>query len=371
VETVDCVVIGAGVIGLATARALARAGFDTLVIEQADRIGTGISARSSEVVHAGLYYPPGSLKARLCVEGRDRLWTWCAERGIAHLRCGKLVVAPEPKQVKAIEAIAATATENGVADIRLLDSAEARALEPELRCEAALLSPSTGVLDSHAYMLALQADAEAAGATFAFNTRVSAVKARTWRLAICVNDRPEDIVQTRILVNAAGLGAADLAGRIEPLAPKHVPRLRWAKGSYFSFSGHAPFSRLIYPQPELGGLGVHLTLDLGGGARFGPDVEWVDRIDYAVDPAKARGFEAAVRTWWPGLPGGRLSPAYAAVRPKLSGPGEPPADFRIDGPAVHGVAGLVNLFGIESPGLTASLALADEVLAIARETLDA
>jgi L-2-hydroxyglutarate oxidase LhgO len=371
VGTVDCVVVGAGVIGLAAARALAQAGWDTLVIEQADRIGTGISSRSSEVIHAGLYYPPGSLKARLCVEGRDRLWAYCAERGIAHLRCGKLVVAPQAEQVMAIETILATATANAVADLSLLDGAEARALEPELRCEAALLSPSTGVLDSHAYMLALQADAEAAGATFAFNTPVSAVRREPGRLSVCVNDQPQPAVKTRVLVNAAGLGAVDLAGRIEALAPARVPRLRWAKGSYFALAGRAPFSRLIYPQPELGGLGVHLTLDLGGQARFGPDVEWVDRIDYDVDPARAQGFEAAIRTWWPDLPTGRLSPAYAAVRPKLSGPGEPAADFRIDGPAVHGVPGLVNLFGIESPGLTASLALADEVAGVARETLEA
>jgi L-2-hydroxyglutarate oxidase LhgO len=371
VETVDCVVAGAGVIGLATARALALAGLDTLVIEREDRIGTGISSRSSEVVHAGLYYPPGSLKARACTAGRDRLWAYCADRGIAHLRCGKLVVAPEAAQVKAIEAIAATAARNGVEDIRLLDAAEARRLEPELRCEAALYSPSTGIFDSHAYMLALQADAERAGATFAFGADADAVRPLGRELAVHVNGSEEPVLKTRVFVNAGGLDSARLARRVDGLPSERIPRLRWAKGSYFALSGRAPFSRLIYPQPELGGLGVHLTLDLGGAARFGPDVEWVDEIDYAVDPAKAWGFEAAIRAWWPGVPPGRLQPAYAAIRPKLTGPGEPPADFRIDGPAVHAVAGLVNLFGIESPGLTASLALADEVLPIAREALEA
>jgi L-2-hydroxyglutarate oxidase LhgO len=362
--------VGAGAVGLAAARALARAGLDTLVVEQADRIGTGISSRSSEVIHAGLYYSPGSLKARLCVEGRDRLWAYCAERGIGHLRCGKLVVAPELVQVAALEAIAATATQNGVEDIRLLDGVEARRLEPELRCEAALLSPSTGVFDSHAYMLALQADAEAAGATFAFNAAVTRIGRESRSFTLYANNAPEPVLETRVLVNAAGLGAADLAARVEGLPAEHVPRLHWAKGSFFGLSGRAPFSRLIYPKPEYGGLGVHLTLDLGGGARFGPDVEWVEEIDYAVDPAKAAGFEAAIRAWWPGLPTGRLAPGYAAIRPKLTGPGEPTADFRIDGSAVHGVPGLVNLFGIESPGLTASLALADEVLAIASLALD-
>jgi L-2-hydroxyglutarate oxidase LhgO len=353
-------------VGLAIARALALDGLDVLVIEGEARIGTGISSRSSEVVHAGLYYQPGSLKARLCVDGRDRLWAYCAERGVGHRRCGKLVVAPTAAQVAAIDAIARNAAQNGVDDLRLIDAAEVRRLEPELTCEAALLSPSTGIFDSHAFMLALQGDAEAAGATVALGAAVTEVRRKGKELLIHTNGEPEPALSTRFLVNAAGLGSEALARRIEGLAPAHIPRLRWAKGSFFALAGRAPFSRLIYPHPELGGLGVHLTLDLAGQARFGPDVEWVDEIDYTVDPAQAGRFEASVRAWWPGLGEGRLTPAYAAIRPKLTGPGEPAADFSIDGPAVHGVPGLVNLFGIESPGLTAALALADEVAAIVR-----
>lgn len=363
-DQVDAVVVGAGVVGLAVGRALARRGLETLVLEAEGAIGTGTSSRNSEVIHAGLYYPAGSLKARLCVAGRDALYAYCAERGIGHHRCGKLVVAATATQQAELEALRRKGAANGVDDLRLLSRAEALAIEPELACEGALLSPSTGIVDSHGLMLALQGDFERAGGIVALHAPVTRI--------VC--GAPHRIeaggaeIAAGIVVNATGLWAPALAARTEGLALIHRPTARFAKGHYFSLAGRAPFQRLIYPLPEAAGLGVHLTLDLGGHARFGPDVEWIapdaeDRIDYRVDAARASAFEAAIRRYWPGLKPGALQPAYSGVRPKLVGPGEPAADFRIDGPAVHGIAGLLNLFGIESPGLTACLALADEVLA--------
>ena len=369
-DSVDAIVIGAGVVGLAVARALARQGLETLVVEREDTIGTGTSSRNSEVIHAGLYYAPGSLKARLCVDGREQLYTYCASRGIAHSRCGKLIVATSAEQVPALEALMQRARANGVDDLALLSAAEAIALEPELRCDAALLSPSSGIVDSHALMLALQGDLEHAGGAVVLRSPVEGV--------VCVgpDDRGHRVevggaepmpMRARFVVNAAGLHAPALAARFEGLDARHVPRAHFSKGSYYALAGRAPFRRLVYPMPQDAWLGVHLTLDLAGAARFGPDAQWLDvasadEIDYRVDPARADGFYADIRRYWPGLPDGALQPAYSGVRPKIHGPGEPAPDFLIQGPQEHGVAGLVNLFGIESPGLTSCLALADEVL---------
>lgn len=364
-ESVDCVVAGAGVIGLAVARALALAGREVIVLEATDAIGTVTSSRNSEVIHAGIYYPAGSLMARLCVQGRRMLYAYCAERGVGHARCGKLIVATDETEDERLHGIRARAAANGVDDLRSLTAAEARALEPNLSCTSALLSPSTGILDSHGYMLALQGDAEEAGASVVLRSPVGSGRVVDGRIEIEVSGAEPMRLRCNLLVNAAGLAAPALARRIEGMPPALVPRERFAKGSYFAISGRSPFSRLIYPVPVPGGLGVHLTIDLGGQARFGPDVEWMDAIDYDVDPERADVFYAAVRRYWPGLPDGALQPSYAGVRPKISGPGEAARDFVIQGPPDHGAAGLVNLFGIESPGLTASLALADVVVDVA------
>jgi L-2-hydroxyglutarate oxidase LhgO len=362
-DQVDAVVVGAGVIGLAVARALAERGLETLVLESEAAIGTGVSARSSEVIHAGLYYPGGSLKARLCVAGRHALYAYCSSRGIDHRRCGKLVVATGAAQDGELEALQQRATSNGVDDTRLLSRAEAIAMEPQLACIAALWSPSSGIVDSHGLMLSLQGDLERAGGAVAVVSKVDRIVYGSPHVVSAAGTR----IAAPIVVNAAGLGAPGLTQRTEGLALEFQPDAFFAKGHYFSLAGRVPFSRLIYPLPEHAGLGVHLTLDLGGQARFGPDVEWVEpdadgALDYQVDALRAAGFEAAVRHYWPALPTGALLPAYSGVRPKLVGPGMPAADFRIDGPAVHGIGGLVNLLGIESPGLTSCLALADEVM---------
>ena len=363
-DTVDCVVIGAGVVGLAVARQLALAGQQPLIIERHHAIGMETSARNSEVIHAGLYYAPDSLKARLCLRGRDLLYAWCRERGIAHRRCGKLVVASREGQRAQLEALARRAADNGVDDLRPLERAEAQALEPALHCVAALLSPSAGIIDSHAYLLSLLGDAEAHGAILAASSAVTAMRLVRGGIEIRVDDDPKPLLLARRVINAAGLHAPALARAIEGFPTAQVPVEHFAKGSYFTLDGRAPFSRLVYPVPQPGGLGVHLTLDLAGQARFGPDVEWLEpgqAFDYAVDPARAAAFHQAIRDYWPGLHPGRLLPGYAGIRPKLAGPGEAAADFRIDGPQGHGVPGLVNLFGIESPGLTASLAIAERV----------
>ena len=363
-DSVQCVVVGAGVVGLAVARALALRGREVLVLEAEDAIGTQTSARSSEVIHAGLYYPAGSLKARLCLRGRAMLYDYCAGRGVPHRRCGKLIVATSDRQTQALQAVAARAQANGVDDLQWLDDAAARRLEPALACHAALLSPGTGIIDSHALMLALQADLERAGGMVVLRTRVQAAT-RTpgaWR----VRTHDGAVLDAGLLVNAAGLHAVDLAQCIEGLPAASVPRAFYAKGSYFSCAARAPFSRLIYPLPESAGLGVHLTLDLAGQARFGPDVQWVDDpLDLRVQAERALGFYDEVRRYWPGLPDGALQPGYAGMRPKICGPGEPAADFLIQGPREHGVPGLVNLFGIESPGLTSCLAIGEHVADLA------
>ncbi len=373
VDQVDVVVIGAGVVGLAVARALVQSPAlkirDALVLESQEAIGTGTSSRNSEVIHAGIYYAAGSLKALCCVQGRQQLYAYAQERGIAHRRCGKLIVATETSQLPQLEAIVRKAQANGVDDLRILDRSQAQALEPALQCEAAILSPSTGIIDSHALMLSLQGDFENGGGLVAFHSAVSSARCTPAGIELSMSDGTE--LRARIVVNAAGLYAPDLAARFEGLSAAHVPRAHYAKGNYFTLSGRAPFSRLIYPVPEAAGLGVHLTLDMGGQAKFGPDVEWVDGPDdLTVDPSRCQDFYAEVRRYWPGLQDHSLLPGYAGIRPKLGGPDQPAADFVISGPDQHGVPGLVNLFGIESPGLTSSLALADRVVNQLVSTID-
>ena len=360
VDQVDCVVIGAGVVGLAVARALALQGREVMVLESENAIGTGTSSRNSEVIHAGIYYSPGSLKAKLCVEGKQMLYSYCAERGIAHRRCGKLIVATTAAQVLQLQGIAAKAAANGVGDLLLLDANEAKAMEPQLSCLAALHSPSTGIIDSHALMLSLQGDIEQMGGLVVLNTAVMQAQRSHDAIILIVKDGTR--VRANTVVNAAGLSAQALAARFEGLAPAYVPPAYYAKGNYFTLAGRSPFSRLIYPVPEAAGLGVHLTLDLGGQAKFGPDVQWVDSPDdLLVDQTRGEAFYAEVRKYWPALPDGALQAGYAGIRPKLSAPGEAARDFIIQGPAEHSVPGLVNLFGIESPGLTSSLAIAASV----------
>lgn len=354
--------------GLAAARALARSGREVVILEAETLIGSGISSRNSEVIHAGIYYPQGSLKARLCVEGKRLLYGYCETRNIAHRRCGKLIVATEPERVTELTNLQNAAQANGVEDVLLLEGAEARALEPSLACVAALHSPSTGIVDSHAFMLSLLGEAQDAGAMIAYGTLVRKLELSAEGVAITLAPDPIPTLKARIVVNATGLTAPDLAATLGSGPPP--PKPFYAKGSYFTVTGKSPFKRLIYPTPEPGGLGIHLTIDLGGQARFGPDVEWIDHPDYDVQASRADRFYTAIRRYWPDLADNSLIPAYAGVRPKLSGPGEPAADFRIDCfPAGSGA--LVNLLGIESPGLTASLAIADEVERQIGQVLDA
>lgn len=367
-DRIDALVIGAGVVGLAIGRALAASGRETVVVESADGIGQGVSSRNSEVIHSGLYYAPGSAKAVLCTRGRALLYGFCTSHGVAHAALGKLVVATHADQHAALQVLQARAAANGV-PLAWLSAAQAREMEPALHCTAALWSPSTGIVDSHGLMLALQGDLERHGGAVALKSTVRAARfAPAGPAHVEVESADGDFeLQADWVVNAAGLQACALARRFAGLDTQHVPQARFAKGSYFSLSGAAPFARLIYPAPVDAWLGVHLTLDLAGQARFGPDLEWLDvsdpaDIDYAVDLARASGFEQAIRRYWPALPTGALQPAYSGVRPKIHGPGEPAPDFRIDGPQQHGVVGLVNLFGIESPGLTSALAIAQEVL---------
>ena len=365
-EQVDAVVVGAGVVGLAVARALAMAGREVIVLDAAEAIGTETSSRNSEVVHAGIYYPRDSLMARLCVEGRRRLYAFCDDHGVPYAKCGKLIVATSEGEAGRLDGILSRAEANGVEGMRRLTGDEARAMEPALSCVAALHSPETGILDSHGYMLALRGDAEAAGAMLAFHAPVLAGRAAGDGITLSVGGAEPMTLRAALVVNAAGLHAPAVAASIAGMPRQMVPTAYYARGNYFTLTGRAPFSRLIYPVPEPGGLGVHLTLDLGGQARFGPDVEWIDGIDYAVDPRRADVFYDAVRRYWPGLRDGALQAGYSGIRPKISGPGQPAQDFCVQSVAAHGVAGLVNLFGIESPGLTAAIALADLVVDAAR-----
>ena len=358
---VECVVVGAGVVGLAVARALAGQGREVLILEASGAIGTGISARNSEVIHAGIYYPHESLMRRFCIEGRGLLYAYCSTRGIPFARCGKLIVATTPEEQAKLSSIAHRAKQNGVADIAMLSAAEAMALEPALSCCGALLSPSTGIVDSHALMLSLLGDAERSGAVIAFNTPLVAATAGESVITLETGGAEPARLTCRSLVNSAGLDAPALARRIAGLSPDIVPQSYLAKGSYFTLTGPSPFSRLIYPVPVPGGLGTHLTLDLDGKARFGPDVEWVSEIDYAVNPAKRPEFVKAIARYWPGVVARELEPAYSGIRPKIVPPGAPAQDFVIQDARIHGIPGLVNLFGIESPGLTASLAIAADV----------
>lgn len=362
-ETVDALVVGAGVIGLAVARALALRGREVVVVERQPWLGGEISSRNSEVVHAGLYYPPGSLMARHCVAGRTMLYRYCAERGVPIRRSGKLIVATSAEEAGVLAAIRSHAEANGVEDLVSLSTEDALTLEPALACHGALLSPSTGILDSHAYMLALAGDAEAAGAMIALSTAVLGGRVEEHGIEVRTDGPDAMTLRCRTLVNAGGLHAAPLAQALEGLAPSTVPEIRYAKGSYFVLEGASPFSRLIYPVPVPGGLGTHLTLDLAGRARFGPDVEWVDAIDYEVDASRAAGFHQAIRRYWPGIEGRTLHAGYAGIRPKLTVPPGTRADFLLQDARGHGVPGLINLYGIESPGLTSSLALAEDVAA--------
>ncbi len=354
-ESVDAVVVGAGVVGLAIARELALAGREVIILDAEDAIGTHTSSRNSEVIHAGIYYPKGSLKARSCVAGRDLLYEYCATHGVPHRRCGKLIVATNESQLKELQNIRDKAHANGVTDVDWIAQDEVARMEPELSCMGALLSPSTGIIDSHSLMLAYLGDAEAHGAMLALKSPLERARVRE---GFELHVSGSDPIRCTVLVNSAGLRAPTVAKALEGYPSQLAPPELYAKGNYYSLSKKSPFSRLIYPVPEPGGLGVHVTLDLAGQARFGPDVEWVERINYDVDPRRAERFYAAIRRYWPGLPDNSLSPGYAGIRPKTAAPGEPAPDFEIQGPRKHGVPGLVHLYGIESPGLTASLALA-------------
>jgi L-2-hydroxyglutarate oxidase LhgO len=363
-DKVDCLVIGAGVVGLAVARELARAGREVIVAERHPAIGMETSSRNSEVIHAGLYYPTGSMKAKLCVAGRAALYDYCRERAVPHQRCGKLVVATSEAQMMQLAGIHAQALANGCSDVVMLSANEARALEPALSCVAAMHSPATGIIDSHAYMLSLQADAEYAGAVFAFDSAIAGGMATKDGIVVQIRSggSTEAEVQAATVVNCGGLWAPMLAMRIGGLNRNTIPEARFAKGNYYALSGKAPFSRLVYPVPPPGGLGVHLTLDMAGQARFGPDVEWIepagDTIDYTVDPRRADSFYSEIRAYWPELQDGALQPSYSGVRPKIVSCGAPAADFLF---ASHGNARYLGLYGIESPGLTASLAIAAHV----------
>lgn len=363
-ERVDCIVVGAGVIGLAVARRIAVAGVETLLLERERTFGTHASSRNSEVIHAGIYYPPGSAKARMCVRGRQQLYRYCAERGIAHRRCGKLLIATSAGERATLQGYLGNARRNGVSDLEWLVPAEVAAREPELRCTAALWSPSTGILSAHELMLALLGDLEARGGTLVCQASVVGGQyGRASHTVVVEQDGRRSQFEARMLVNAAGPHAQQLARDLGGPGARDVPPLHLAKGHYFTLQGRSPFEHLVYPVAGHGGLGIHVTLDLAGQARFGPDVEWVTGLDYTVDGSRRGAFAEAIRRYYPALDEQRLQPGYAGIRSKITGPGEPAADFRIQGPTVHGREGLVNLFGIESPGLTASLAIADDVAA--------
>jgi L-2-hydroxyglutarate oxidase LhgO len=358
-DIVDVLVVGAGVIGLAVARAAALAGHDVIVAEAADGIGTGISSRNSEVIHAGLYYPTGSVRAHHCVRGRRMLYDYCAAHGVATHKCGKLLVATSPRELAKVEAIEAQGNANDVEGLVMIGGNAARALEPELWCIGALHSPETGIVDGHGFMLALRGDIEDRGGMIAFLTPIEEIERRSGQWRVRFGGCEAGHLDVDAVVNCAGLGAQGLAHCIDGYPPEQIPRLVLAKGNYFACAGRPVFRRLIYPTPVDGGLGVHVTVDLAGRMRFGPDVEWIDAESYAIDPGRAASFYARIRSYWPGLPDGSLLPDYSGIRPKLTGPGEPAADFVIAGPAEHGLPNLVALFGIESPGLTCSLSLAE------------
>lgn len=353
-ETLDCVVIGAGVVGLACAARLAEAGRDVLVLEQHELIGSETSSRNSEVIHAGIYYPTGSEKARLCVAGKEKLYDYCERFAVPHARCGKVIVAVTDEQTVVLEGYRLQAEQNGAGNLSWLDQKSLGELEPNVQGVSALLSPTTGIIDSHSYMLSLQGRLEANGGMIAFGTRVLGLDERGGRPVVVVEG---DTLECQVLINSAGLAAPGLAAQLDDKAPNAY----YARGHYFTYSGKPPFSRLVYPVAEAGGLGVHVTIDMAGQVKFGPDVQWCDEVDYEFDAARLPAFAAAIQRYFPTLEMDRLQPGYVGVRPKISGPGEPAADFRLDGAEAHGIEGLVNLLGIESPGLTASLAIAERV----------
>jgi L-2-hydroxyglutarate oxidase LhgO len=359
---VQVLVVGAGVVGLAVARAAARAGHEVIVAEAERGIGAGISSRNSEVIHAGLYYPTGSVRALHCVRGRRMLYDFCASHGIHHRKCGKLLVATSEQETAKVDSIRAQGEANGVEGLEMIGGNAARALEPELWCIAALRSPESGIIDGHGYMLALRGDLEEHGGAIAFGTPIERITRRVQQWRVYFGGGEPGLLDVDAVVNCAGLGAQALARRIDGYPADQVPRLVLAKGNYFAYAGRPVFSRLIYPTPVDGGLGVHVTVDLAGRMRFGPDVEWIEAESYTVDPGRSASFYARIRSYWPGLPDGSLAPDYCGIRPKLTGPGEPAADFMIAGTEQHGLPGLVNLFGIESPGLTCSLSLAEAVI---------
>lgn len=363
-DHVDCVVAGAGVIGLAVARSLALAGREVIVLEAEEIIGSHNSSRNSEVIHAGIYYPAHSLKAKLCVQGREALYAYCVERNVSHARIGKLIVATRDEDLPQLDSLRAQAKTNGVADIEVLSAQAAMALEPELHCVGALRSPSTGIIDSHGLMLSYQGEAEDHGAMVAFANRLTAVCPDADRLVLTIEGTEQTEISCSLLVNAAGHGAWDIARSVTGLPSEMIPPHFLAKGNYYALAGgRAPFHRLVYPMPGAGGLGIHFTRDLAGQARFGPDVEWLpgETLDYRVSADRVQDFEAAIRSYWPGLPDDALTPTYSGIRPKIAGPGKPAADFVIQSPADHGIQGLFQLFGMESPGLTASLVIGDQI----------
>ena len=367
-DQVDTIIVGAGVVGLAIAREMAVAGDEVVVLEAEDAIGTGISARNSEVIHAGIYYPAGSLKAQLCRPGRDALYAYCQSHGIAHRRTGKLVVATQEDELDALDGIKAKAEANGVADLQPLDRGQANTMEPALKCAGALLSPSTGIIDSHGYMLALQGDAESNGAVIALSSPLDGGAVSRDGITVRVGGAEPMTLKCRRFINSAGLSAQTVASAIDGMPPDSIPPLFYAKGNYFTLSGKSPFKKMIYPVPVQAGLGTHSTLDLAGQTKFGPDVQWVDSPDYTVDPGRAGLFYQAIRRYWPGLLDGALQPGYVGVRPKLVPEGDPRGDWDIRGPEHHGIDGVVNLFGIESPGLTSSLAIAGYVAGLLGKT---
>ena len=361
VDQVECVVVGAGVVGLATARELALRGHEVVVLEAGAAIGLETSSRNSEVIHAGIYYPTDSAKARLCVAGKALLYPYCERKGIRHQRLGKLIVATDPAEEETLRAYQARAAANGVDDLTWLTSKEALALEPALNCSAALLSPSTGVVDSHGLMTALAGDLEAAGGLLALNSPLKSGRVRVNRIELQVGEDALMPLSCRMLVNSAGLDAQRVAGLLQGLAPQHVPARHLAVGHYYVLNGRSPFSHLIYPLADGTGLGIHVTLDLAGQARFGPDVRWLDEVRYEFDDSRKDQFVAAIERYYPTISADNLAPGYTGIRPKLAGPAEPPADFMLQGPEQHGIPGLVNLYGIESPGLTSCLAIARQV----------